>query len=198
MDRALALAALSGLKLTLGPAFLAAARQRPEARNWVFAALGEMALDKIGVLPPRYRLPLLVPRALAGAYVAHEAMKEEGEGEVDPKVLAAGFAVAAGAAIAAPIVRMFGRRVLGVPDPVLAVLEDYLALRLGSQATGMSMGQIADEARGAFDQIKDQAMPMLEQLREQAMPMVEQVASRVGIHVGHGNGASVAPGGAGI
>ena len=64
-ERALALAALSGFKIALGPAFLAASRRSPNTGPWALAALGEMFLDKIGVFPPRFRPALLIPHALS-------------------------------------------------------------------------------------------------------------------------------------
>jgi hypothetical protein len=69
----------------------------------VLAALGEMVLDKVGVFPPRYRPPLLIPHALAGAWVAHESLREEGVD--DPWGAAMGAVVAAGVSAVAPIVR---------------------------------------------------------------------------------------------
>ena len=41
-QKALALAALSGLKIALGPAFLQTSHRKPNAKYWVMAALGEM------------------------------------------------------------------------------------------------------------------------------------------------------------
>jgi len=53
--RAMMLAAISGFKIALGPAFLAATRHSPNTGTWAMAALGEMVLDKIGIFPPRFR-----------------------------------------------------------------------------------------------------------------------------------------------
>ena len=56
-ERAMALAALSGLKIALGPAFLLSARDRPGSRNWVAGAMGEMVLEDMALmdrgLPPQ-------------------------------------------------------------------------------------------------------------------------------------------------
>ena len=67
-ERAMALAALSGLKIALGPAMLANARGWPGRENWLMVAMGEMFLDKLGVFPPRYRPSLLIPHSLMGGY----------------------------------------------------------------------------------------------------------------------------------
>src|SRR4051812_22188453 len=77
-ERAITLAAISGFKIALGPAFLAASRRSSNTSIWAMAALGEMLLDKVGVFPPRFRPALLIPHALAGAWVARESLKQEG------------------------------------------------------------------------------------------------------------------------
>ena len=52
-ERAMVLAALSGLKIALGPALLATSRRWPSRQSWIAAAMGEMVLDKLGVFPAR-------------------------------------------------------------------------------------------------------------------------------------------------
>src|SRR3954454_13545193 len=130
-ERAMALAALSGLKIALGPAFLTTAWRRPESRSWMMAALGEMVLDKVGVFPSRSRLPLLIPHALAGAWVARESMREDGVD--DPWAAPMGAVVAAGVSTIAPMIRITASKVLGIPDVLLGLGEDYLALQVGTQ-----------------------------------------------------------------
>jgi hypothetical protein len=159
-ERAMTLAALSGLKIALGPAFLAASQRRPEARSWALAALGEMFLDKIGVFPARYRPMLLIPHTLAGAWVAHESMKADGVN--DPYAAAMGAVVAAGVAAVAPMVRITGSKVLGIPDPILGLAEDYFALRMGTEATGLTLGEVTDTARDSLEDVRDRVvMPAL-------------------------------------
>lgn len=159
-ERAMTLAALSGLKIALGPAFLFTSRNRPGASNWVMAALGEMVLDKVGVFPSRFRPALLIPHTLAGAWVAHESLKEDGVD--DPWAAAMGAVVAAGVASVAPMVRITGHKVLGIPDMLLGLAEDYVALRLGSEATGLSMDQMTDAAKGTVDEVRHHVMPALQ------------------------------------
>jgi hypothetical protein len=166
-ERALILAALSGLKFTLGPAFLRTAQGPPAARRpWVLAALGEMALDKLGILPPRYRRAVLIPRALAGAYVAHESLKNDGVD--DPWAAPMGAVVAAGVSTVVPLVRMAAHRALGVPDWMTGAAEDYAALKFGSQAIGVPMRYIADVAREAVEDAGEQVVPAL---RAQGVPV---------------------------
>ncbi|GAC1471913.1 MAG: hypothetical protein NVSMB9_18540 [Isosphaeraceae bacterium] len=162
-ERAMTLAALSGLKIALGPAFLTTARQSPNSQGWAMAAAGEMLLDKVGIFPARFRPSLLIPHTLAGAWVARESLREDGVEEPWGAVM--GAVVAAGVARVAPMIRISGHKVLGVPDLLLGLAEDYLALRLGSEAMGMSMKQVAQVGRGMVDDIGEQVMPALESIR---------------------------------
>jgi hypothetical protein len=159
-ERAMTLAALSGLKIALGPAFLRTAQRSPSSRNWVTAALGEMFLDKVGVFPPRYRPSLLLPHAIAGAWVAHESLKEDGV--EDPWAAAMGGVVAAGVSAVAPMVRITGHKVLGIPDALLGLAEDYFALKLGSQAMGLSMEQVTEAARETVGDVGERLKPALQ------------------------------------
>jgi hypothetical protein len=158
----MALAALSGLKIALGPAFLATSRRWPSRQNWVMAAAGEMLFDKLGVFPPRYRPSLMIPHSLMGAWVVRESLREDGQD--DPWAAVAGGMVAAGVAVAAPIIRMTINKVVGIPDPLLGVAEDYLALSCGTQVTDVSMGQVTGAAREMFDDMRERARPALESM----------------------------------
>jgi len=161
-ERAMSLAALSGLKIALGPAFLRTSQSHSGAKNWVMGAIGEMVLDKVGIFPSRFRPMLLIPHTLAGAWVARESMKHDGEEGSAASAAAMGAVVAAGVACVAPMVRISANRVLGIPDFVLGLAEDYLALRLGTQAMDMSMDQVADAARESVDEVKGAVMPALQ------------------------------------
>ena len=161
-ERAMALAALSGLKIALGPALLATSRRWPGRQNWIMATMGEMFFDKLGAFPPRYRPALLIPHSLMGAWVARESLLEEGED--DPWAAVAGGMVAAGVAAAAPVVRMTINKVIGIPDPLLGLAEDYMALSYGTQAMEMPMGKITDAAREVFDDVRERARPALESM----------------------------------
>ena len=56
------------------------------------------------------------------------------------------------------------RVLLGVPDPFLALLEDYAALRLGCDAAGMSMDEVGHTARESIEDVKDKIMPALQSI----------------------------------
>lgn len=157
LERAMALAAVTGLKAALGPALLTTAQRRPEAPMLVAAALGEMALDQLGILPKRSRLPLMLPRAAAGAWVARESLKADGID--DPALVAAGAAVAAGTAMLAPLARTTGHRLLGVPDFLLALAENYLALRVGSGAAGLGVEELPAIARQSLEDVRERVFP---------------------------------------
>jgi hypothetical protein len=166
-ERAMALAALSGFKVALGPAFLAASRRSPNTGSWALAALGEMFLDKVGVFPPRFRPGLLIPHALSGAWVARESLRSEGiEDATGPLI---GAVIAAGVSCVAPMTRIALHRGLGVSDALLGVGEDYLALRLGTEATDMSMGQVSEIARDAIDDLRGRVAPSLPSLPATSM-----------------------------
>jgi hypothetical protein len=158
-ERAMTLAALSGFKIALGPAFLEASRRGPNTGAWAVAALGEMFLDKVGIFPPRFRPSLLIPHALAGAWVARESMRRDGIDDPTSPVL--GAVVAAGVASVAPIARIALNRGLGISDAMLGVGEDCLALRLGTEATGMSLNQVSEVARDAIEEFRGKVMPSL-------------------------------------
>lgn len=157
VERAVTLAAVTGLKLAMGPALFATARRRPEAPMLVAAALGEMVVDKLGILPSRSWLPFLLPRAAVGAWIARESLRADGSDDA-PGAMALGAAVAVGTATIAPLVRIAGRRLFGVPDAFLGVAEDYLALRLGSGAVGLEMEQLPQIAREAIEGVRDRVM----------------------------------------
>ncbi len=156
-ERAVALAALSGFKVALGPAFLAASRRSPNTGTWALAAMGEMFLDKLGILPHRFRPTLLIPHALSGAWVTHESMRQDGV--EDPIAPLAGAVVAAGVSCVAPICRIALNRGLGISDALLSLGEDYLALRLGTQATDLSMSQVTEIARDAIEEVTGPLLP---------------------------------------
>jgi hypothetical protein len=159
--RAMALAAVSGLRAALGPAFLETSRSSPKAGNWVLGALGEMALSKTGVLPRGYRPVMLIPHAAAGAWVARESMRKDGMDD-EPSTAIAGAIVAAGVASVAPIARIALTRGLGVSGMLLGLAEDYLALKIGGEATDMSFAQIGEATRSAVEDLRDRVAPDLD------------------------------------
>lgn len=167
-ERAMVLAAVSGLKTTLGPALVAASSKRQGWKGLALAAMGEMVLDKLPFLPSRRSLPLLLPRAIAGYWSAKTYL--ESEGVEDQGAAAMGAAVAAGVATFAPIVRGAASKVLGVPDPLIGLGEDWLALKFGGEAAGLSMEELGELAKESVEGLQEQVAPMLQDAREKLMP----------------------------
>ena len=59
-----------------------------------------------------------------------------------------GAIMAAGVASVAPMVRITFHKGIGIPDWLLGLAEDYLALKLGTQALGMTMDEVKGVAQG--------------------------------------------------
>jgi len=159
-ERAMKLAVVCGLRAALGPALVAAAHKRPERQNLALAALGEMVLDKMPLMPSRAALPLMLPRAAAGAWVAKTLLEEEGT--EDPWAVPLAAAVAAGVAAMAPRVRGLLGAVLRIPSPVIGLAEDYLALKLGGEAVGLSPDDLKQIAFDSVDDVKELVRPALQ------------------------------------
>ena len=121
-------------------ALMEAAYDRPNRKAWALAAMGEAVADKIPGMPSRASLPAMLPRAVAGGYVAKQVM--EREGLQDPWAVPMGAAVASGVAALAPRIRGILGTVLGVPGPLLGLVEDYIALKVGGDALGLSMDDL--------------------------------------------------------
>ena len=149
-ERAMRLSVVSGLRASLGVALLEAAYDRPNRKYWAMAAMGEMAVDKIPFMPSRASLPVMLPRVAAGAWVANQVM--EREGVVDPWVAPMGGAVAAGVSALAPRIR--GLLSWFVPGPLLGLAEDYLALKVGGEALGMTMNDLKSIGAETIDDLK--------------------------------------------
>lgn len=150
-ERAMRLAVVSGLRSALGVALVEAAYDRPNRKNWALAAMGEMAADKLPFMPSRANFLVMLPRAVAGAYVAQEVMKKEGV--EDPWVGPMGGLVAAGVSQLAPRVRGL-LHFVGFPGVVLGLAEDYLALKVGGEALGMTMDDLKSIGAESIDDLK--------------------------------------------
>jgi len=151
-ERAMRLAVVSGLRSTFGVALLEAAYNRPNRKYWAMAAVGEMVVDKIPGVPSRSAFPVMLPRAAAGYWVAKQVM--EREGIEDQWAAPMGAAVASGVAALAPKIRGLLGVVLGVPGPLLGLVEDYLALKVGGDALGLSIEEIRQLGQESVEEIK--------------------------------------------
>jgi uncharacterized membrane protein len=95
----------------------------------------EVVADKLPGVPARTQPGSLAARALLGALVGAAACSEKREN------VAAGAIIGAGAAVAATFGAYYLRKWLtsevGLPDPVVALAEDALALSIGQHAANM-------------------------------------------------------------
>lgn len=153
MERALKLAAVTGLRVALGPALVGQALHRPERQNLALAALAEMVVDKMPLVPDRDTLLSLVVRGAAGAWVADQLTRER-TGAKDPWAAPLGAAVAMGVAVAAPKVRKTLGWTTGVPQFVLGLVEDYVALKIGTDALDMSLNEAGSAAYEGVDDLR--------------------------------------------
>jgi uncharacterized membrane protein len=159
-EKAMKLAVVTGMRAMLGPALVARSLNRPGREELALAALGEMVADKLPLIPSRDTLLPLIARGLAGAWVAKTLQDEEGTD--NPWTVPLGAAVAMGIAVAAPKIRKTLSVTTGISDTVLGMIEDYLALRLGSEAVGLSMGELSQIARDSVEDLRDRITPMVQ------------------------------------
>jgi len=159
-EKAMKLAVVTGMRSMLGPALVARSLNRPQQNNLAMAALGEMIADKLPLIPSRDTLLPLMVRGLAGAWVAKTLQDEEGTD--NPWTVPLGAAVAMGVAVAAPKIRKTLSVTTGVSDTVLGMIEDYLALRLGSEAVGISMEELPQIARDSVEDLRDRIAPVVQ------------------------------------
>ncbi len=138
----LGLGAIAGLRSMSAPALLARSVRRgdlhapdlpalgsPKISSLLtLLAVGEMIADKTPFIPARTSAPALIGRLLSGALVGATLFASEGRHGNSGAVLGALSALAA--AYAGEGLRSAGAR-KGIPDPILATLEDRLVLTLG-------------------------------------------------------------------
>ena len=127
--QALALGFVSGLRAMLGPALVA--EIAPPNVRLVFRLLsaGELIADKLPQTPSRVDPGPLVGRIVSGAAAGYVVCRHAHQS------IWLGAFLGAAAAIAGSYGGYYGRKALGeklhAPDPVIAVVEDILAVGLG-------------------------------------------------------------------
>ena len=141
--KTLGLGAITGMRSMAAPAALSSAVERGDVGGLAdtpFAALGfpgvsralrlleigEMIVDKLPVAPSRTSPPPLLGRAAFGAFVGAALFVSEGRRAAVGGVLGALSALAG--AYAGEHLRLLGAERLGIPDPVVALLEDGVVL----------------------------------------------------------------------
>ncbi len=105
---------------------------RASSGVFTLLAAGEMAADKVPGMPARTDPPALAGRALMCALTGAAVAEWHGGRSVAPAALV-GAAAAVAASFLALELRTAAGRSFGVPDPVVAVIEDGIVLAAGSQ-----------------------------------------------------------------
>jgi uncharacterized membrane protein len=146
--RVLGLGAITGARSTAGPAILSRAVSdgRVEGlENTPFSFLGsprvstvlrlmevgELIVDKLPVTPSRTSPPPLIGRATSGGLVGAALFASENRRLIVGGALGAAAAVVS--AYAGERLRLQAAERLGMPDPVVALLEDGIVLLAGSR-----------------------------------------------------------------
>ncbi len=127
--RALALGAICGLRSMMGPALVAGKAPPVVKIAFRLLAVGEVIADKLPQIPSRLDPGPLTGRIVSGAAVGYVVCRES----ETPGWL--GALLGGAAAVAGSYGGYYGRKALGerlhLPDPVIAVAEDALALAVG-------------------------------------------------------------------
>ncbi len=148
LRRTTGLAAIAGLRSLAAPALLSRALRRGDTEGLQgipFAALGkpkvsttlqllmvgEMIADKAPFVPSRTSPPALLGRALSGALVGAALFAAGKRHPVSGAALGALSAVAA--AYTGEKLRVSGTENLGIPNPILGLLEDGIVLFGGTR-----------------------------------------------------------------
>lgn len=143
---ALGVGVVSGMRTFLMPALLSRALQtvtgsssghgaarllRPRAVSnaLVLASSGELIGDKLPIAPDRTGLPSLAARAVSGGFAAMVIASRNSEAAMPAAVLGALGAIGS-AHVMMRLRKATGRR-LDIPDPLVGLAEDFLALALG-------------------------------------------------------------------
>ena len=143
LPKTLGLGATAGARSMAAPAALSRAVERGDvgglegtpfaalgspgvSRALRLLAIGEMFVDKLPVAPSRTSPPPLLVRAASGAFVGAALYVSAGRRAAAGGVL--GAVPASMGAYAAERLRLWIAEKLGVPDPVVALLEDGIVL----------------------------------------------------------------------
>ena len=124
--RSFAVGVTSGLRSMTGPAVARWRVHDPLRLTFAALAVGELIADKLPSTPARTTPPALIVRALSGAYAGRTVAAAF---DAD---LTAGMVAGAAGALAGAYAGMALRgeivRGTGLPDPLVAVVEDVLAV----------------------------------------------------------------------
>ena len=131
--------AASGMRTMSGPAALALRGRLPGGPAVAALAAGELVADKLPFVPPRTDPPALAARAASGAVSGSRLAGGPGA--------ALGALAAAGSSFATMRARSALVELTGLPDPVVAVAEDGVALGAAALATAPRRETDEDESK---------------------------------------------------
>ena len=153
LTAAIALGIVGGMRSALPPAVIAVRDKRPRSRllrlGIVLGSAGELVADKLPSTPSR-----TAPPALAGRFASGGAVGRQCAGTFGGLV---GGASAVGSAFVSHNARQDLVKKTGLPDPVIAVAEDSIAIAIARFATRRPL-DTRSPATGA-DDASESALP---------------------------------------
>ncbi|GAC1575042.1 MAG: DUF4126 family protein [Candidatus Elarobacter sp.] len=126
--RAFGIGFVSGMRSMTGPAAVRIRAGGPSAVVVPLLALGELVVDKLPGVPERTTPASVVLRALSGGYAGSFLARERADRRI---AFALGAAGALAGTYAMLELRRAATRKTGLPDPVIALVEDVAAISAG-------------------------------------------------------------------
>jgi uncharacterized membrane protein len=143
--RSFAIGLTCGLRSMTGPAVVRWRARDPARLAFAGLAAGELIADKLPATPPRTIPPALIFRAISGGFSGRSVARSFGA-DLLSGTIAGVFGAVAGAylgmALRARIVRASG-----LPDPLVALAEDALAISGAITASAQASGQSESNRR---------------------------------------------------
>ena len=152
-ERAMRLAVVSGLRSTFGVALMEAAYDRPNRKAWALAAMGEAVVDKTPVRPEPGLAAADAPegrgRRLCGQ--AGHGARRRGRplGRADGR----GGRLGRGGAGPSDSGACSGPS-WACRSPLMGLVEDYIALKVGGDALGLSMEDLKKIGEESVEEVK--------------------------------------------
>jgi uncharacterized membrane protein len=121
---------VAGLRSMTAPAIANAAKRNAAAGMLATLAVGEMIVDKLPFVPSRTQWPSLLVRAATGAAAAWVLPSETVREQRNAAILGAVGAIAG--SYLGEVLRRRAVQALHIPDPVVALVEDGIAVGAGA------------------------------------------------------------------
>ena len=127
--RAFGIGVVAGMRSMTAPAIASASARNGRSAGLAALAIGEMVVDKLPFAPSRLQIPALLIRAGSGAFAASTLAEKQGDRRIAAAIGAAG---AIAGAYAFATLRKRTVEGTGIPDPIVALVEDALAFGAGA------------------------------------------------------------------